>query len=200
MSPFDKTTITISCSENVAYCLGSDRSTKRLIFGPLSHGSSTRDRSNTQSRVLTSGNKLKVRYVVIVMVVVIFPHSYFLSLTSGASKSGCVRGHPKMIRLATSLLSHGDKRDFWLGYQTDDTELYDYHVIFSMLVDSNSLESKFIAKNDSSTNFHQMLKSTSLLSNIKFKLLDENCKQLAFNKHTLCKIGITLAPYKEEDS
>ena len=168
----DKTTINVTCSKNVAYSLGCDPSQSSLYFGPLtSRGSAEDDAPKSNTE----------RRVVV----------------SGPCLGGSLRAHPRIIRLASNLLAHSEIRDNWLGYHS---EYHDFHVIHSQTVDPATLDCKFIAKPDDNKVYHRLLRSSNILQQIKFIVVDENCKKIFFPKKTICRIGLCLTPFKAEDT
>ena len=123
-------------------------------------------------------------------------------MASGQSRGGAMRPHPKLLRVATNLISSSEIRDFWLSDMggPEDSDLYQFHVIYSQLIDNHAIENKFICKPDEAKSPHRMIRSINVLQSIKIKLIDENARIVQFPPKTTCRLGLTMTPYRPEDN
>ena len=106
-----------------------------------------------------------------------------------------VRFHPKLVHIATNLLCHSETRDQWLVGSPYES----FHVIYTQLLDSECLQSRFIAKSDTGQRAHKLMRSANIFHAIRFILLDENCRKLSFSRETIVNLGLQISPLLKQD-
>ena len=109
---------------------------------------------------------------------------------AGQTLPACVRYHPRQINICTDLLSHSDIRDLWLK----GTDYENVHVLYSELVGSENLNSRFIAKNDTTKTFRKMAQNSNLIQSIRIVLIDENHRIIQFPRETILSLGLQISP------
>ena len=164
-SEHDTTSLTLTLSRNITYALGFATQFHFTKIGPL---------TRNPSRITNNSNQI---------------------LHSGPSPGGSVRPYPKLIRIATDLLSFSQIKDNWLN----QSEFSEYHVLFTQILDTATIESRFIAKNDDGTTFHRMLRSHNIINAINILLVDENSQLINFPRHSIVHLGLSLTPYHKEN-
>ena len=105
-----------------------------------------------------------------------------------------IRFQPKVIHVLTDLLSHTEIRDLWLR----GTDFEGYHVLYSEYINSDMLETAFIAKSDRTRCYRKMLRSSNLINIVKIVLCDSNSRQLNFSKGTLLSLGLRMVPLSHD--
>jgi len=115
---------------------------------------------------------------------------------SGISLGNALRHCPKVVRIASNILSSSELFDGWL----DGTDSQDLNLVHSQLLDSAMLDARYITKLDENRLYYRMLRSSDVLNSIRIKLLDENCQSLMFPKNTVTNVGLCVTPYKAEDT
>ena len=173
LSPRDSSYITIWCTGGIAYALGNKPQQKSLIFGPLSYNTVKDRKRNTEERIMASG----------------------------ASLGGALRPYPKLVRLCSDVISHSEIRDFWISEMgsAENSDLYQFHVIYSHLIDQAAVDNRFLCKPDEVKSPHRMVRSSNILNSIRLKLIDEHAKVLYFPKSTVCRVGLTMSPYRSPE-
>ena len=166
LSSNDNSFVEIVGSKNVAYCLGSPPSQSKIYIGPIRYETARTTLKNTNERIIANGG----------------------------SFSSSLRVLPKMLRIASDVISDVDLRDGWLGYGAPEEDLQNYHILYSQVLDQGSIESEFISKTDDTKSFHRVLKCNNLLQTIKLRLIDDNLRALSFERHTICRLGLCIFP------
>ena len=164
-SEYDTTSLTLTLSQNITYALGFAARFESTKIGPLN-----------RNPAKTANNSNEIHH-------------------SGPSPGGSIRPHPKLIRIASDLLSFSQIKDNWLN----QSEFSDYHVLFTQILDPSTIEARFIAKNDEGTTFHRMLRSQNIINAINILLVDENSRKINFPRHAIVHLGLSLSPYNQEN-
>ena len=162
----DSSNMTVTFPPNLSYTLGQSKQTTTL--GPL------------------CGNPEYIQT----------PHTEHSITRTGPSLGGALRHCPKVVRIASNILSSSELHDTWLT-ETDNSDL---NLIHSQILDSSQIEARYITKLDDTRMYYRMLRSSDVLSTIKVKILDENCENLIFPRNTITSIGLCITPFKPDDT
>ena len=96
---------------------------------------------------------------------------------------------PKMIFVATDIVS-AQSRDLWLK----STPFADFHIIYSQVLDDQSVGVGMICKHSVDTIFYKIQKLNNVLERFSVKILDQNFQQVLFPLRTYVKIALIIKP------
>ena len=162
--PNNHSTLILIIPSHAAYSLGSSKNKATVSIGPISY--------NTDTKTSLTPRITK-------------------NILSEKQRLPCsIRFHPRILRVATDIITTNGIVDNWLG-STDNSN---FNILHSFTIDEAHMQSRFISKTDSELNPHRIMKTENFLDQIKIKILDENCNKIFFPVQTLTYCSLIIEP------